>query len=102
MAKSEHPPDLATVRRWAALLGHVVKPIPEDQGDRLDVLAELGGEARAMEIIRHEGAGTPPRAHARMRTMMDVGAVERLGEGRPAKPYRYRLTPVGELLRLHR
>ena len=102
MGKSEHPPGLPTVRRWAALLGHVVKPIPEDHADRLDVLAELGGEATAAQIIRHEGVGTPPRAHARMRTMMDVGAVERLGIGRPADPYRYRLTPVGELLRLHR
>lgn len=103
MGKSdEFPPDLMNVRRWAALHGCVVRHIPEDQADRLDLLAELGGEATARQIVRHEGGGAVQRAHSRMNTMIRSGTVDRLGTGKPSDPYRYRLTPVGELLRLHR
>jgi DNA-binding IclR family transcriptional regulator len=76
--------------------------MPEDQGDRLDLLAELGGEATARDVIEHEGGGRPQNTHARMQTMMRAGAVERHGKGTHSDPYRYRLTPVGELLRLNR
>lgn len=103
MAKSEDFPwGLPTLRRMAALHGCVVRHMPEDQGDRLDLLAELGGEATAREVIDHEGGGRPQNTHARMQTMMRAGAVERHGKGTHSDPYRYRLTPVGELLRLHR
>jgi len=103
MAKSEDFPwGLPTLRRMAALHGCVVRHMSEDQGDRLDLLAELGGEATARQIVRHEGGGAVQRAHSRMNTMIRSGTVDRLGTGKPSDPYRYRLTPVGELLRLHR
>jgi hypothetical protein len=103
MAKSDEGLwSLGTVRRFAALHGCVVRHMPEDQGDRLDILAELGGEATVRAIIEHEGGGRPQNAHARMQTMMRAGAVERLGKGTHSDPYRYRLTPIGDLLRLHR
>ena len=40
--------------------------------------------------------------NARYQTLVHAGAVERIGEGRHTRPYVYRLTPVGDLLRLHR
>jgi len=102
MKSDDFPPNLANVRRWAALHGCIVRHIPEDQADRLDLLTELGGEATARQIIAHEGSGRPSGAHARMQTLIRYGAAERTGKGTHSDPYRYRLTPIGEMLRLYR
>jgi hypothetical protein len=99
---SEFPPSLDLVRRWAALHGCVVRHLTEIQGDRLDILAELGGTATAAQVVKHEGRSSPSQVHARYQTLVHVGAVERLGKGEHGAPYRYELTPVGDLLRLHR
>jgi hypothetical protein len=99
---SDFPPSLDLVRRWAALHGCVVRNLTEIQGDRLDILAELGGTATAAQVVKHEGRSSPSQVHARYQTLVHAGAVERIGDGRHARPYLYRLTPVGDLLRLHR
>jgi hypothetical protein len=102
MKSDRFPPNLANVRRMAAVHGCIVRHIPEDQGDRLDLLAELGGEATAAQIIAHEGSGRPQGVHSRMQTLIRYGAAERSGKGTHSDPYRYRLTPIGEMLRLYR
>lgn len=98
----EFPPSLDLVRRWAALRGCVVRHLTEIQGDRIDILAELGGEASAAQVVKHEGGKSPSQVHARYQSLVHVGAVEKVGDGVHGKPYVYRLTPVGDLLRLHR
>ena len=95
----DNPPGLGTVRRWAATHGCVVRYVTARQRDWIDLLAELGSEATAADIRRHEGSSTVQHVHTRMHKLMHVGAVERVGEGKPGRPYRYRITPVGELLR---
>ena len=99
---SEFPPPLSVLRRYAALHGCVVRYLTETQGDRIDILGELGGEASAMQVVRHQGASSASQVHAGYQTLVQAGAVERVGQGQHGTPYRYRLTPVGELLRRHR
>jgi hypothetical protein len=99
---ADFPPPLSVLRRYAALHGCVVRYLTETQGDRIDILAELGGEATALQVVRHEGGKSASQVHARYQTLVQAGAVERVGQGQQGTPYRYRLTPVGELLRRHR
>ena len=99
---SEFPPPLSVLRRYAALHGCVVRYLTETQGDRIDILAELGGEATALQVVQHEGGKSPSQVYARYNTLVQVGAVEKVGDGVQGRPYRYRLTPVGDLLRRHR
>ena len=99
---SEFPSPLSVLRRYAALHGCVVRYLTETQGDRIDILAELGGEASAMQVVQHEGGKSASQVHARYNTLVQAGAVEKVGTGVQGKPYRYRLTPVGDLLRQHR
>jgi hypothetical protein len=97
----DFPPSLGLVRRWAALHGCVVRQLTETQRDRLDILAELGGTATAAQVCTHEGRSSPSQVHARYQTLVHAGAVDKVGKGEHGAPYRYRLTPVGDLLRLH-
>tara|TARA_R100000388_G_scaffold93381_1_gene77937 strand:+ start:1098 stop:1319 length:222 start_codon:yes stop_codon:yes gene_type:complete len=70
--------------------------------DRLDIIAELGGEATALEMVCHTGRGTPQNVHTRLRVLLRLGAFDQSGDGKNASPYRYKLTQIGELLRENR
>jgi len=94
-------PSLGVVARWAAHLGRALVPLTDDQRDRLDVLAELGGEATVAEIIKHCGGGRVQNVHLRLMTMVRLGAVERKGDGTHGAPYLYALTPVGRVLQVN-
>lgn len=92
-------PSLGEIRRWAANHGFTLMRVTENQADKLDVLAELGGSGTAYDIACHTGEKKISHVHKRMKDMMRLGAVERSGDGKNGRPFTYSLTPVGEILR---
>jgi hypothetical protein len=100
MSSGSAVPSLGVLQRWAAYHGRACVPLTETQRDRLDLLAELGGQATAHALCQHTGAPNTAAMHTRMMSMVRIGAVERLGAGKHGEPYRYRLTPVGEMMRV--
>jgi|DEB0MinimDraft_3_1074331.scaffolds.fasta_scaffold68378_2 hypothetical protein len=99
MIEDDDLPSLERVRWWAARHGCVVVRATDNQVDRLDVLAELGGRATAREVQRHVGEGAVNHHHQRLARMVHVRAVDRSGVGVHGRPYVYGLTELGELLR---
>lgn len=99
---SKYMEKLQRARQGAASLGHVVRRVTEPEVDRLDIIAELGGEASAIEMVHHTGEGTPQNLNTRLRVLVRLGALKQEGSGKNGSPYRYSLTKVGELLRQNR
>ena len=93
------PFSMGNAQRAAAVHGFVLRRPTQAVLDRLDLLAEVGGEATVYELAAHEGHDRPTTYHQRMHELMALGLVVRSGEGRQGEPYRYKLTPVGDLLR---
>ena len=93
------PLSLGNAQRAAAVHGYVLRHPTQTVLDRLDLLAEVGGESTVYELAAHEGHDRPRDYHQRMHEVMALGLVSRSGEGRQGEPYRYRLTPAGDMLR---
>ena len=93
------PFSLDNAQRAAAVHGFVLRRPTQAVLDRLDLLAEVGGEATVYELAAHEGRDRPLNYHHRMHELIALGLVSRTGEGRQNDPYRYKLTPPGDMLR---
>jgi len=92
---------LKRAQRAAARIGRVVtKPSP-NVIDRLELLAELGGEATISQMVQHEQGGLRCYYYERMQMLLALGLVVTKGRGIKCEPYRYCITQAGEWLVAH-
>jgi len=93
---------LKRAQRAAAKTGRVCVKPAANVIDRLELLAELGGEATIRQMVEHEQGGLRCYYYERMQMLMALGLVVTKGRGIKSWPYRYCITQAGEWLMAHR
>lgn len=89
---------LRRAQRAAAKTGRVVTIPAPNVFDRLELLAELGGEATISQMVQHEQGGLRCYYYERMQMLLALGLVATKGRGIKCEPYRYCITQAGQWL----